>query len=167
MLSSHRIHTDALRAPRWSVWMLTVVLLAVGPLSGWSILVDHFGTGEGGPCPHHSSGPHVCPHHAAMQAAHATKHDADMPAPPEGATFCMDHAAMPQHTDATPDTPQVRCTCNHDDDTADEAVRVLDKFVLSTLGQLARPLYTYALKSTCTSLAPTVWADDIFRPPRT
>ncbi|PEN05696.1 hypothetical protein CRI93_12370 [Longimonas halophila] len=107
-----------------------------------------------------------------MQATRADQHDADMSAPPDGTTFCLTsakashHEAEHQHPNDEPPGPQVRCTCNHNDDTSGEAVRVLDKFVLPTPGQLARPLYTYALKSTCTSLTPTVWADDIFRPPR-
>lgn len=185
MLSAHRFHTNPARSQRWSVWMLVVALLAVGPLSGWSTLIGPFGAQHGGgACPHHSSnhssGPHVCPHHAAMQAAHADKHDAhkhntDSAAPPEGATFCPTHAEPPNHdhdgahqhtTRGEEAGPQVRCTCDHDNDAAPEAVRILDKFVLTSAEQLQRPLYTYALRATPSSLQPTVWASDIFRPPR-
>ena len=180
MLSPRRFHTDPTRSHRWSVWMLVVALLAVGPLSGWSTLIRHFGAGPaGGPCPHHSSGPHVCPHHAAMQASHAhhseNHHDEDAPAMPEGTTFCPTHAKTAhhdgehahQHASSDNDNrPQVRCTCDHDNDAAPEAVRILDKFVLTGAEQLRRPLYTYALRAAPSSLQPTVWAHDIFRPPR-
>lgn len=176
MLSAHCFHTDPTRSQRWSVWMLVVVLFAVGPLSGWSTLMGQFGAEHGAaPCPHHSSGPHVCPHHAAMQTAHADKHDADMPTPPDGATFCPTHAEPPNHdhdgahqhtTRGEEAGPEVRCTCDHDNDAAPEAVRILDKFVLTSAEQLQRPLYTYALRAAPSSLQPTVWASDIFRPPR-
>lgn len=181
MLSSHRFHTNPTRSQRWSVWMLVVALLAVGPLSGWSTLIGPFGAEHsGGACPHHSSnhnsGPHVCPHHAAMQAAHADKHDADKPAPPEGTTFCPTHAKTThhdhhdgahQHTTRDDEAgPQVRCTCDHDDDATPDAVRILDKFVLTSAEQLQRPLYTYALLAPTSSLQPTIWTSDIFRPPR-
>lgn len=77
-----------------------------------------------------------------------------------------DHAAM-QATDHAPHgTAQIRCTCDHDQDTAPEAVRILDKFVLPAPGHLQPPLHTYTLQAAYASLTPTSRADDIFRPPR-
>ena len=180
MRSLHRLHTAPSRALSSGVWMLVVALLAVGPLSGWSILVDHLGSGQHGPCPHHSSGPHVCPHHAAMQAARAARsapaESPVRPAVPAGASFCMDHAATdhapPDHAamQAADHAPrgaaQIRCTCDHDQDTTPEAVRILDKFVLPAPGHLQPPLHTYTLEAAYASLTPTSRADDIFRPPR-
>jgi hypothetical protein len=70
-----------------------------------------------------------------MQAAHAAK--ADEAQSEDGATFCLRHDAMPSGADR--DVPlALQCSCDHDTERPDDAVLVLDKFVLTTIEQPSR-----------------------------
>ena len=157
-----RPHTDGPMLPAVGVLVLVCALMMSGPLGNWTHLAGYLTVGAPVTCPHHHDGAHVCPHHAAMAAVQAND---DMPPMPDGAVYCPDHP--PEQTEAlSEEEHQIRCTCDHDGEGPDSAVIVLDKFVLTALAERTRALYTYALYRTSNTLGPTVWADDIFHPPR-
>ena len=163
MRSLYRFHTRTSLLARLGVLVLVGALLLVGPLRGWQAIVGHVATGVASPCPHHGSGPHVCPHHAAMQAAHAAKTDAARSE--DGATFCVRHDAMPPGAEHDIPRPGL-CSCDHDADGPDDAVLILDKFVLTATEQPSR--LGRAQESQCVQAAfpSSPRAEDIFRPPR-
>ncbi len=163
MLSPHRFHTGASRLARLGVLLLVGALLLVGPLRGWQAVVGHVATGVASPSTRHSGGPRVCPHHAAMQAAHAAKTDAARSE--DGATFCVRHDAMPPG--AEHDIPRPRlCSCDHDTDGPDDAVLILDKFVLTATEQPSRLGRAQELHRVPAAFPSSPRAEDIFRPPR-
>jgi len=163
MLSPYRFHTGASRLARLGVLLLVGALLLVGPLHGWQTVIGYLVTGVASPCAHHSSGPHVCPHHAAMQAAHAAK--ADEAQSEDGATFCLRHDAMPSGADR--DVPlALQCSCDHNTEGPDDAVLVLDKFVLTAIehpNRLWRVRESHRVQAAFPS---SPRAEDIFHPPR-
>lgn len=176
MLTPHRFHADESVLPRFGVLVLIASMLLVGPLGGWQAVVGYIATGIASPCAHHSEGPHVCPHHAAMQAARAAgsrsaaQHDAHQgdTRSAEAARFCIDHDAIPPDMHETGhDIPlALQCTCDHDADGPDDAVLVLDKFVLTILAQPDRFWHVRAKYSLRSMHLSSLQADDIFHPPR-
>jgi hypothetical protein len=163
MLSPYRFHTGASLPARLGVVMLVGALLLVGPLRGWQAVVGPVVTGAASPSTHHSGEPLLCPHHAAMQAAHAAK--ADAARSEERAKFCMRHDAMPP--DAEHDIPwSGLCSRHHDTDGLDHAVLVLDTFVLAATEQPSRLGRTQESHRARAAFTSSPRAEDIFRPPR-
>lgn len=163
MLSPYCFHTGASIPRRLGVLLIVGALLLVGPLQGWQTVIGYVTTGVASPCAHHSSGPHVCPHHAAMQAAHAAQTDTAPSA--EDATFCPRHDVMP--AEAERDVPMaVQCSCDHDAEGPDDAVLVLDKFVLMAIEQPSRLWRAWELNRVQAAFPSSPRAEDIFHPPR-
>jgi hypothetical protein len=98
-----------------------------------------------------------------MQAAHAAK--ADEAQSEDGVTFCIRHDAMPSR--AEHDVPMaLQCSCDHDAEGPDDAVLVLDKFVLTAIeppNRLWRVWESHRVRAAFTS---SPRAEDIFHPPR-
>ncbi|MES3628683.1 MAG: hypothetical protein PPP56_00795 [Longimonas sp.] len=176
MLTPHRFHADKSVPARLGVLVLIASMLLVGPLGGWQAVVGYIATGIASPCAHHSQGPHVCPHHAAMQAARAAgsgataQHDAHHSNAHTGdaAHFCIDRDAMPPEMhEAGHDIPlALQCTCDHDADGPDDAVLVLDKFVLTALEQPDRFWHVRAEYGLWSMHLSSLQSEDIFHPPR-
>jgi hypothetical protein len=98
-----------------------------------------------------------------MQAAHAAK--ADEAHSEDDATFCLRHDAMP--SGAEHDVPMaLQCSCDHDAEGSDDAVLVLDKFVLTAIehpNRLWRVRESHRVQAASPS---SPRAEDIFHPPR-
>ncbi len=98
-----------------------------------------------------------------MQAAHAAKTDAARSE--DGATFCVRHDAMPPGAEHDIPRPGL-CSCDHDADGPDDAVLILDKFVLTAIehpNRLWRVRESHRVQAAFSS---SPRAEDIFRPPR-